>query len=48
MIVLDTVKGKGCRLAEETFPCHHMKFTPEQIAPSIAEAEAALEAARRA
>lgn len=48
MIILDTVKGHGCALAEETFPCHHIKFTAEQIAPSIAQAEAALEAARRA
>ena len=48
MIILDTVKGHGCALAEQTFPCHHMKFTQEQIAPSIAQAEAALEAARNA
>jgi Transketolase, N-terminal subunit len=48
MIILDTVKGKGCELAEHTFPCHHIKFTAEQIAPSIEKAEAALEAARRA
>lgn len=48
MIILDTVKGHGCALAEETFPCHHIKFTAEQIAPSIAQAETALEAARRA
>ena len=47
-IILDTVKGHGCALAEQTFPCHHMKFTQEQIAPSIAQAEAALEAARNA
>lgn len=48
MIVLDTVKGHGCELAEQTFPCHHIKFTAEQIAPSIEKAEAALEAARKA
>ncbi len=48
MIVLDTVKGHGCLLAEQTFPCHHLKFTSQQIAPSIAQAEAALEAARKA
>ena len=48
MIILDTVKGKGCELAENTFPCHHMKFTPEQIAPSIEKAEAVLAAARKA
>ena len=39
MIVLDTIKGNGCRLAMETFPCHHLKFKPEQIAPSVIEAE---------
>lgn len=48
MIILDTVKGHGCELAENTFPCHHIKFTAEQIAPSIEKAEAALEAARKA
>ncbi len=48
MIILDTVKGKGCKLAEETFPCHHIAFKPEQIAPSIAQAQAVLEAARKA
>lgn len=48
MIILDTVKGHGCQLAEQTFPCHHIKFKADQIAPSIAQAEAALEAARRA
>ena len=48
MIILDTVKGHGCLLAEETFPCHHMKFTPEQIAPSLEHAQAVLDAARKA
>jgi transketolase len=48
MIVLDTIKGNGCRLALETFPCHHLKFKPEQIAPSVAEAEQALAQARKA
>lgn len=48
MIILDTVKGHGCELAEKTFPCHHIAFKPEDIAPSIAKAEAALEAARKA
>ncbi|MBQ2819446.1 MAG: transketolase [Clostridia bacterium] len=48
MIILDTVKGNGCELAENTFPCHHINFKPEQIAPSIEKAEAALEAARKA
>ena len=48
MIILDTVKGKGCELAEQTFPCHHIKFSAEQIAPSIAKAEAVLAEARKA
>lgn len=48
MIILDTIKGHGCLLAEQTFPCHHIAFTAEQIAPSLAHAEAELEAARRA
>lgn len=48
MIILDTVKGNGCELAENTFPCHHVNFKPEQIAPSIEKAKAALEAARKA
>ena len=48
VIILDTVKGNGCALAENTFPCHHIAFKPEQIAPSIEKAEAALAAARAA
>ena len=48
MIILDTVKGKGCELAEQTFPCHHIKFSAEQIAPSIAKAEAVLAEVRKA
>ena len=48
MIILDTIKGNGCELAENTFPCHHIAFKPEQIAPSIEKAEAVLEAARKA
>lgn len=34
-IILDTVKGNGCLLAEETFPCHHIAFSKEAIEPSI-------------
>ena len=41
-------KGNGCRLAMETFPCHHLKFKPEQIAPSVIEAEQVLAKAREA
>ncbi len=48
MIVLDTIKGNGCRLAMETFPCHHLKFKSEQIAPSVIEAEQVLAKAREA
>lgn len=48
MIVLDTIKGHGCLLAESTFPCHHIAFKPEQIAPSLQHAEAMLEGAKKA
>ena len=48
MIILDTVKGHGCLLAESMFPCHHIAFKPEAIAPSIEAAEKALQAARKA
>lgn len=48
MIILDTVKGHGCALAEQTFPCHHIAFTAEQIAPSLKLAEEKLDEARRA
>ena len=47
MVILDTVKGHGCALAEQTFPCHHIAFTAEQIGPSLKLAEETLEAARR-
>ena len=46
VIILETIKGNGCLLAEGTFPNHHIAFTKEQIAPSLEKAEAALEAAR--
>ena len=48
MIILDTVKGHGCLLAESMFPCHHIAFTVEQIAPSVEHAEKVLEQARKA
>ncbi len=48
MIILDTVKGKGCLLAEQTFPCHHLAFSAEAIADSITAAKAVLEQARNA
>lgn len=48
MIILDTVKGHGCLLAESMFPCHHIAFTAEQIAPSVEHAEKVLEQARKA
>lgn len=46
MIILDTIKGNGCAMAEETFPCHHLKFSAAQFEPSIIAAEKALAAAR--
>lgn len=48
MIILDTVKGHGCLLAESMFPCHHIAFTAEQIAPSVEHAEKVLQQARKA
>ncbi|NCB05479.1 MAG: transketolase [Clostridia bacterium] len=48
MIILDTVKGHGCALAESKFPNHHIAFTAEEIAPSLVQAEAVLDAARKA
>ncbi len=35
MIVLDTVKGKGCYFAENEFSNHHMNVTEEQIQKAI-------------
>ena len=48
MIILDTIKGHGCLLAESMFPCHHIAFTAEAIAPSVEHAEKVLEEARKA
>ncbi len=48
MIILDTVKGHGCLLAESMFPCHHIAFTKEQLQPSIDHAEEVLAQARKA
>ena len=42
MIILDTIKGNGCELALQRFPNHHIAFTAEEMAPSIAKAEAVL------
>ncbi len=47
MIILDTVKGKNCPWAEQHFPCHHLAFSAEDIAPSVKYAEELLEKARR-
>ncbi len=48
VIILDTIKGHGCLLAESMFPCHHIAFTAEQIAPSVEHAEQVLAEVRRA
>ena len=40
MIVLHTIKGKGCDLAEGKEANHHIAFTVEDMAPSIAAAKA--------
>jgi transketolase len=42
MIVLNTVKGKGCSFAEHTMSNHHMAFTREQADEAIAVLEAEL------
>ena len=36
MIVLNTVKGKGCSFAEGVLYNHHMRFTKEQADEAIA------------
>jgi len=36
VIILDTIKGKGCHFAEAVELNHHMRFTQEQIAESLA------------
>lgn len=48
VIILDTIKGNGCKMALETFPCHHLKFKKGDMQPSIEAAEKALDAARNA
>ncbi len=35
VIILDTVKGKGCTFAEGVKLNHHMRFTPDQIKEAI-------------
>jgi len=42
MIVLHTVKGKGCPFVEKTMLNHHMMFTKEQVDEVIALLEAEL------
>ncbi len=39
VIVLNTVKGKGCCFAEPVFLNHHMNISPEMAAEAIAELE---------
>lgn len=41
-IILNTVKGKGWRFAEETFSNHHMTVSKEQLDEVLAELEAQL------
>lgn len=42
VIVLNTIKGKGCSFAEDVFLNHHMTFTQEQADAAIAVLEAEL------
>ena len=39
VIILNTVKGKGCHFAEGVKLNHHMRFTQEQIAEAIERLE---------
>jgi transketolase len=48
MIVLNTVKGKGCTFAENQEFNHHIAFTPEQMSEALAAAEKALADAKAA
>lgn len=43
MIVLDTVKGKGCSFAESILFNHHMRFTQDQVSDAIGIMEKELE-----
>jgi len=42
LIVLDTIKGKGCNFAEGVLYNHHMTFTAEQVDGAVAQLEAEL------
>lgn len=42
MIVLNTIKGKGCNFAEDVLYNHHMRFTKEQADEAIAVLESQL------
>lgn len=48
VIVLHTVKGKGCSFAEGTPDNHHMVFKEGQMAPEIARLEEELQRLRKA
>ena len=37
MIIMDTIKGKGVRIAEGQIGSHHMALTPEQWQTAVAE-----------
>lgn len=43
VIVLDTIKGKGWSLAENTLSNHHMTVSKEQMTEALAEFEKELE-----
>lgn len=48
LIVLNTIKGKGCTFAEGVESNHHIRFKPEQIVEAIEVAEKVLAEARAA
>jgi len=39
MIILDTVKGRGCTFAEDVYANHHIAFDQEQMAEALKAAE---------
>ncbi|GAB1483176.1 hypothetical protein MASR2M78_19920 [Treponema sp.] len=41
MIILDTIKGKGCSFAEGNIGNHNMNVSPSQLAEALATLEAA-------
>lgn len=47
VIILDTIKGKGCSFTEDVFYNHHVKFTPEQNRHAIKALTETIETLRK-